>query len=103
MPHCFAGAWRTKPPGPAQGMGLGWGLHAIARVDVSCDGGNIWKPAQLEGRRQYAWQRFTWETTAPKPGRCTLLARATDVTGATLPERLARNAIHSVDVEIAVD
>jgi DMSO/TMAO reductase YedYZ molybdopterin-dependent catalytic subunit len=109
--------WEVQPeclivsPGPGEQSrrgrlrvwGWAWGLHAIARVDVSCDGGNIWKPAQLEGRRQYAWQRFTWETTAPKPGRCTLLARATDVTGATQPERLARNAIHSVDVEIAVD
>ncbi|GLW11765.1 hypothetical protein Misp01_68930 [Microtetraspora sp. NBRC 13810] len=67
--------------------GRSWsGTGRIVRVEVSTDGGGTWRPADLRGPRQRAaWSswRLTWRP--PGPGVHTLLARATDETGATQP------------------
>ena len=80
--------------------GWAWGAHAIDRVEVSCDGGRTWTVADLEPRRQWAWQRFAYRWMPRQPGRTRVLARATDVMGRTQPENRGRNALHHVDVHV---
>jgi DMSO/TMAO reductase YedYZ molybdopterin-dependent catalytic subunit len=84
-------------PGRREIRGWCWGEQEIARVDVSLDGGQSWRGAAVEPRRQMAWQRFSLMADCT-PGPLTIMARATDVTGKTQPERAARNAIHAVKV-----
>jgi DMSO/TMAO reductase YedYZ molybdopterin-dependent catalytic subunit len=69
-------------------QGVAWAGEAdIARVEISCDAGATWKPAQL-GREQskYAWRLWTYVWKAPKAGDYTITARATDAQGRTQPE-----------------
>src|SRR3989454_849917 len=67
--------------------GVAWsGGKDIASVQVSTDGGRAWSLAQLvESPAIYAWRfwEFTWRVT--RPGSYTLMARATDASGATQP------------------
>ncbi len=75
--------------------GAAWaGLVAIAKVEVSTDGGERWAPATLgEETEKNAWRfwEFDWETPTAA-GPVTLLARATDAAGRTQPS--ARVADH---------
>ena len=68
-------------------IGRAWSARAaIARVDVSTDGGSSWASAELEpADGAPAWQawRHTWEAT--RPGPCELVCRAVDTTGALQP------------------
>jgi DMSO/TMAO reductase YedYZ molybdopterin-dependent catalytic subunit len=70
--------------------GAAWAGEAeLAAVEVSTDGGASWNPATLLGDAvKNAWRlwEFTWQTPA-EPGGYTLMARATDATGATQPTR----------------
>jgi DMSO/TMAO reductase YedYZ molybdopterin-dependent catalytic subunit len=55
----------------------------ITKVELSTDGGDSWELVRLTGHpAQNAWQlwEFDWETPS-KPGKHTLLARATDSRG----------------------
>ncbi len=81
--------------------GRAWGAAEIAEVQVSADGGATWCTAVVQRRHQWAWQRFALPWRPVTRGATTLLARATDTTGATQPTSDARNAIHSVNVTIA--
>jgi DMSO/TMAO reductase YedYZ molybdopterin-dependent catalytic subunit len=87
-------------PGRREIWGWCWGEHAIAQVDVSLDGGQNWRRAEVAPRRQVAWQRFSLLADCA-PGSLTIMARATDVTGTTQPERNARNSIHTIKVSVA--
>jgi hypothetical protein len=78
---------RTAAPGPLLLEGRAWsGRAAIARVEVSVDGGETWADAELERdfADPYAWCRwsFRWEAT---PGDHVLCSRATDEAGDTQP------------------
>jgi DMSO/TMAO reductase YedYZ molybdopterin-dependent catalytic subunit len=68
--------------------GAGWtGKGEITSVELSVDNGQTWKAAKLLGEsKANAWRlwEFDWKTPA-KPGRATLMARATDSTGQTQP------------------
>jgi hypothetical protein len=90
----------TVAPGRREVRGWCWGEHEIARVDVSLDGGQSWRDATVEPRRQMAWQRFSLQADCA-PGPLTIMARATDVEGQTQPERNARNSIHAIKVTAA--
>jgi len=74
-------------PGPLEVAGFAWaGEQAIARVDVSHDGGSTWAQAQLTGpHERYAWRRFEHRFTLTQPQACTILSRATDAAGRTQP------------------
>jgi sulfite oxidase len=78
----FAGA-------AAQGTIAGFafaGERAVRAVEVSTDG-KSWRTATLAPSKGIgSWQRFELPWTPP-PGRHRLLARATDETGVTQPER----------------
>ncbi len=73
-----------------QGVAMG-GTQAVAKVDVSLDGGKSWKPARLVGPNlgKYAWRQFALATSL-KPGTYDIACRTTDATGrvqvATSPE-----------------
>jgi DMSO/TMAO reductase YedYZ molybdopterin-dependent catalytic subunit len=96
--------------GPQRIWGAAWsGGRDIASVQVSTDGGQSWRLAELgEGHGAYAWRlwELTWRPAAP--GRATLLARATDTAGTSQPfaydldlQGFEVNHVQSVAVEIA--
>lgn len=72
---------------PQRIFGAAWaGEDEIARVEVSDDGGETWREAELLGpQARYSWT--LWETlwTPPRPGRHVLLARATSKNGEVQP------------------
>jgi len=95
-------------PGLVEVRGWAWSAgHGVAQVELSANGGASWQPAQLganQGPR--AWRGFHWAWHAT-PGRHTLLARATDDTGATQPLTVPfnplgylNNAAHRVGVNV---
>ena len=58
------------------------GIRGIQQVAVSADEGNMWKSAMLDRPLSpYAWRFWKLEWEVPKPGRYTLVVRATDGTG----------------------
>ncbi|GAA3104862.1 sulfite oxidase [Streptosporangium carneum] len=73
--------------------GRSWsGNGRITGVEVSFDGGSAWRPAQLRGSHVVsAWTRWhvTWHPR--RSGPHTLLARASDETGAVQPLRTPHN------------
>ena len=63
------------------------GDRGVARVEVSADGGETWTDARLEDASvaplgPLTWVRFRAEVAAARPGRATVVVRATDGTGA---------------------
>ncbi|MFG2052867.1 sulfite oxidase [Micromonospora sp. NPDC048930] len=89
----FELAWDARLPAGAEVLlrGRSWsGAGPIERVEV--DTGDGWRAAELVAAdRGGAWQRWTATWRPPAPGRFTLRARATDVTGASQPDRAAPN------------
>lgn len=68
--------------------GAAWTSEAeIVRVEISTDGGKSWSEASLgKEKARNCWQLWEWNWPTPsKPGRCILLARATDSRGRTQP------------------
>lgn len=61
------------------------GEAKIDKVEVSVDGGASWQKAALEDGGTYGFTVFSLPFDA-KPGRVTILARATDARGAVQPE-----------------
>src|SRR2546422_9147074 len=59
----------------------------VTRVEISTDGGGSWKEANLIGKAvPNAWRLWEFEWLTPsRPGKETLLARATDSHGRTQP------------------
>ena len=87
------------------------GLNAIARVEVSQDGGKTWSPARFVGPDlgRYAWRQFVLAANLPA-GTHVLASRATDTAGNVQPEERLDNAggynnaswiDHSVKVTVA--
>jgi DMSO/TMAO reductase YedYZ molybdopterin-dependent catalytic subunit len=68
--------------------GLAWsGVGAIARVEVSVDGGKTWHDAHLEEpREKWLWTRWSWLWDAATPGQYRIMARATDEQGRIQPQ-----------------
>ena len=68
--------------------GAAWTTEAeIAKVEISIDGGATWKNARLLGAPiRNAWRLWEYDWQVPlKPGKATLMARATDSKGRTQP------------------
>jgi sulfite oxidase len=68
----------------------GWAMagdgRGIGRVDVSLDGGNSWRQADLQPpTSQWAWRLWSL-TVEAQPGPLSVTARAWDDTGVTQPE-----------------
>ena len=73
--------------------GRAWsGRGAIARVELSLDGGRTWQDAQLGpviGER--AWRGWSYAWDAPRPGSYVVSSRATDSAGNVQPLASAWN------------
>jgi sulfite oxidase len=66
--------------------GHAWSGHsAVARVDLSIDGGKTWSATRLHpAPGRFAWRRFEADLTPP-PGAIEIIARATDLAGRMQP------------------
>jgi hypothetical protein len=84
------------------------GAPDVSKVEVSDDDGATWQEATLDPRHEpWAWRRWSLAWTPSKPGRTTLVARATDSRGAVQPRAAVWNpsgyffnSWHAVDVEV---
>ncbi|MFD6420206.1 sulfite oxidase [Streptomyces sp. NPDC060194] len=74
--------------------GRSWsGAGAVAKVEVSTDGGERWRRARLHDvPRADTWTRWSLDWRPDTPGPAALLARATDVRGRTQPATSVPNA-----------
>ena len=107
-------------PGPAATLAAGeivilgaaWAGEAdVERVEVSTDGGTLWRPAAFIGPHEsYAWRQWQYLWEANKAGGYTLMARAVDAEGRRQPMQAEINALgygnngvqeHTVRVTIA--
>ncbi len=73
-------------------VGFAWsGFGAVRAVEVSVDGGETWREAELEPTDRLGWTRFrhTWTVA---PGSHRIAARATDERGLRQPWRPPWNA-----------
>jgi sulfite dehydrogenase len=86
-------------------------LNAVAKVEVSLDGGKTWATARFVGPDlgKYAWRQFAFASNMPA-GEFTLASRATDSAGNVQPEHRVENAggfnntswaDHAVKVKVA--
>jgi len=90
--------------------GAAWTAGAdIVKVEISTDGGATWQDAQLRGESiRHAWRLWEYDWPVPaKPGKATLLARATDSKGRTQPMERDQNrrsymVNHLVPIEVEV-
>ncbi len=68
-------------------FGVAWaGEEAVARVEVSTDGGRTWNAADLIGlRAPYSWTLWEYLWEVAQPGEYSLLARAVSTSGRVQP------------------
>jgi hypothetical protein len=77
-----AARWDGAAAIPIAGVAFA-GARGIATVEVSADGGNTFNAAELEpALGPLTWVRWKLDWTPPGAGKYTLVARATDKTGA---------------------
>jgi sulfite dehydrogenase len=84
----------TVRAGRQQVLGVAFGgLHPVAKVEVSVDGGKSWKAARFVGPDlgRYAWRQFALAVDLPA-GSHVLASRATDSAGNVQPEQRVENA-----------
>jgi sulfane dehydrogenase subunit SoxC len=100
---------RLVPAGPVVIEGRAWaGPRKVARVEVSTGAATSWAEARLEpAAAACCWQawRFDWQA---RPGRTTLMVRATDGAGERQPLEpvwnrygMGNNAVQRVEVIVA--
>ncbi len=90
--------------------GAAWaGETDVIGVAVSTDGGKTWAEAEfLDPVQRHAWRRWKFDWLTPKkPGRYTLLARATDGSGNVQPDAHDPNhgtyvINHPLPIEVSV-
>jgi sulfite oxidase len=77
---------RAGSPLELRGYALAGGGRSIARVDVSCDGGETWNAAQLlDDLGPWAWRLWSLPVELP-PGDHEIRVRAWDTSAGTQPE-----------------
>jgi sulfite dehydrogenase len=82
------------PAGLIQIHGVAFGgPDAVAKVEVSLDGGKAWQPARFIGPDlgRYAWRQFVVQARLAA-GSHVLASRATDIAGNVQPEERLENA-----------
>lgn len=81
-------AGETLGVGTTRVFGVAWaGEDAVARVDVSCDGGRSWNQAELLGpTAPYSWTLWEYLWEVAEPGAYELRARATSANAKVQPE-----------------
>jgi len=84
------------------------GAPDVARVEVSDDGGESWRPAALDPQHDpYAWRLWSFRYEPRTAGKVVLTARATDSRGSVQPKEAVwnqsgylYNAWHSVEIPV---
>ncbi len=78
---------RLGANGPVEIMGIAFsGGYSIRDVIVSVDGGKTWKEARLgEDKGKYSWIQWFYLWKPEKPGKYTIMARATNSIGESQP------------------
>jgi len=76
-----------RPNSPVDVMGIAFsGGYSIRDVIVSVDGGKSWNEAKLgKDLGKYSWIQWTYPWRPQKPGKYTLMARATNSIGESQP------------------
>ncbi len=77
-------------PGQAVSIrGVAWSgdRGAVTGVDISTDGGRVWKPASLrrEQATQFGWRQWEFSWKPPREEYYTILSRARDASGDVQP------------------
>lgn len=73
-------------PGSVTVRGVAWtGSGKVAVVEVSVDGGNTWRVAQLDAGPPYEWSPWRYTIKLPEPGVLRVAAKAVDQSGAEQP------------------
>jgi DMSO/TMAO reductase YedYZ molybdopterin-dependent catalytic subunit len=85
----------TLPAGRTTRLtGRSWSGHGrIRSVRVSTDGGATWRRPRIRPGADAGWTRWELPWRPPAPGPYELLARATDETGHTQPDRTRYNTL----------
>ena len=100
----------VKPGAPLSVRGIAFGGDCgVAQVELSDDGGTIWRPAALESDQgKYGFRRWSAEVAAPSSGALTLKARCTNANGEAQPTDpnwngggFMRNVVEDVQVVVA--
>jgi DMSO/TMAO reductase YedYZ molybdopterin-dependent catalytic subunit len=77
----------------AQVRGLAWdGGYGIRRVEISLDGGQAWREAELgKDLGRFAFRSFRFSFTLPRAGKYQVMAKASNDIGQTQAEKLIFN------------
>ena len=77
----------------AEIRGLAWdGGYGIRRVEISVDGGEAWREAELgKDIGRFAFRSFQFPFTPPRVGKYQVLARASNAVGQTQADKLIFN------------
>lgn len=104
-----ASGFVAKMGEPLAVTGFAWsGAMPIADVEISTDGGQSWRRAELEaGEGPFAWRRFALDITAAELGAVTIMARARDTAGQMQPldppwnpRGYCNNVVHRVEGQV---
>jgi DMSO/TMAO reductase YedYZ molybdopterin-dependent catalytic subunit len=95
---------------PVAVKGIAWDAgYGIATVEVSTDGGQSWREAELgKDYGRYAWRQWNYVFKPGKKGRYAVMARAANSQGASQtlewianPAGYHNNVIQTVDISVA--
>ncbi|GLU35010.1 molybdopterin-dependent oxidoreductase [Trinickia caryophylli] len=95
-------------PAVVRGIAFG-GINALARVQLSVDGGRTWADTSLgHDYGKYSFRQWQTSVSFPQRGQQTLMVRAIDSTGQAQPPTpnwngagFMRNVIESIQVDVA--
>jgi hypothetical protein len=90
--------------------GIAWdGGYGIRMVDVSVDGGQTWRPAELgPDLGRFSWRQWSYPIATPARGTDTIMAKATNAMGASQtfdpifnPAGYHNNVVQRLKVQVA--
>jgi DMSO/TMAO reductase YedYZ molybdopterin-dependent catalytic subunit len=79
--------------------GWAWSESGVAKVDVRTGVNEVWVPAAVDSRRDFGWQRFSLSWVF-QSGHHEISCTCFDASGQGQPESGARNAVHTVAIDI---